>query len=122
MEALIIKPTPKSLDIKCMPGEINLKGNSILEDPKVFFEPVQNWIDDYLKQPEERTTINLKLEYVDTASIHGIQEILARLRVLKNRGHEIIVNWYYDIDDPELLELGEIMDTRLKMDLNLIKY
>ena len=74
MEALIIKPTPKSLEIKCMPGEIVLSGNSILEDPKVFFEPLLNWIDDYLKQPEECTIINLKLEYVDTASIQGIQE------------------------------------------------
>ena len=122
MDDLIIKSTQKSLNVKCAPGEINLLGNSILADPKVFFEPVHKWIDDYLEHPKERTEVNLKLEYVDTASVQRILELLTKLRELKKKELELIVNWYYEMDDPELLELGEIMDTRLKLEFNFIKY
>ena len=122
MDDLIIKPSAKSLDVRCKPGEIKLSGNSILADPMVFFEPLNKWVDDYLEQPEDSTQIDLKLEYVDTASVQRILELLTKLRELKKKELELVVNWYFEMDDPELLELGEIMDTRLKLDFNFIKY
>jgi len=122
MNDLIIKPTQKSLDVKCTPGEVSLSGNSILADPKVFFEPVFKWVEEYLKEPEETTTVNLKFEYVDTASVQRIFDILKHLRELKHNEKELSVNWYYEMDDPELLELGEIMDGRLGLEFNYIEY
>ena len=113
MNDLIIKPTQKSLDVKCIPGEVSLSGNSILSDPKVFFEPVFKWVDEYIKQPEASTTVNLKFEYVDTASVQRIFDVLKHLKELRNNDKELNVNWYYEMDDPELLELGEIMDLSL---------
>jgi hypothetical protein len=32
------------------------------------------------------------------------------------------VNWYYDINDPEILELGEILAGRIKIPFNFIRY
>jgi len=122
MDKLIIKPTKKSLDVKCVPGEINLVGNSILADPKVFFDPIFDWVDEYVKQPPERTVINFRLEYVDTASVQRIIEMLTKLREIKYDGHDLSVNWYFEMNDPELLELGEIMDGRLGLEFNFIKY
>ena len=122
MNDLILKPTQKTLDVKCVPGEIRLTGNSILSDPKVFFDPIKDWISEYVKQPEESTLVNLKLEYVDTASVQQIMEMLMLLKKLKYREHEVAVNWYYEVDDPELLELGEIMQNRLGLEFQFIKY
>ena len=122
MDKLIIKPKAKSLGVKCAPGEISLSGNSILADPKVFFEPLFKWIEAYIEHPEEKTTVNLKLEYVDTASVQQILEMLTVFRKIKHPSREIIINWHYEIDDPELLELGEIMSGRIGMEFNFVKY
>ena len=122
MNDFILKPTQKSLDVKCTPGAISLSGNSILADPKVFFDPIFKWIDEYLEKPEESTVIDLKFEYVDTASVQRVFDVLKKLRELKKKELDIKVNWYYEMDDPELLELGEIMDGRLGLEFNYINY
>ena len=122
MNDFILQPTQKSLEVKCTPGEISLSGNSILADPKVFFDPIFKWIEEYIEQPKESTVINLKFEYVDTASVQRIFDVLKKLRELKKKELEVKVNWYYEMDDPELLELGEIMDGRLGLEFNYINY
>ena len=122
MDKLIIKATPKSLSVKFAPGELNLSGNSILSDPKIFFEPVLNWCKEYVDAPNEATTVNFKLEYVDTASVQLLIDILAVLGKLDHQVHTLNINWYYEPDDPELLELGEIMAGRLGLEFNFIQY
>ena len=122
MKDLILKPTPKTLEVSCAPGEISLSGNSILSDPKVFFDPIHTWVKEYIKDPEESTLVNMKLEYVDTASVQQILEMMVTLRKLTLNEHALAVNWYYEVDDPELLELGEIMQNRLDLEFQFIKY
>lgn len=122
MNDLIIEPTKKSLEIKCVPGEIRFSGNSILQDAKKFFDPVIKWTQEYVNSPEVYTLVDLKLHYVDTASVQRIFEMLEVLKKIKNSENEIVVNWHYEMDDPELLELGEIMDGRLGLEFNFIEY
>jgi len=122
MENIRIEPTKKSLEVECAPGYFKLSGNSILSDPRKFFKPIVEWIEEYNQNPDEKTTIDLKLEYVDTASVQSVFDIMRMFKPLEEKQKEIIVNFYFEFDDPELLELGEIMEGRLGIKFNFIEY
>jgi len=122
MDDLIIKPTDKSLAVDISYGIFNFKGRSILTDPKVFFEPVNNWVNRYLKQPAEETVVNVQLDYIDTASTQSLYQILRQLNTVRKKGLVMMVNWYIEDEDPEMKELGEMVEQRLGMEFQYIHY
>ena len=122
MDNISIEPTKKSLEVECSPGYFKLSGNSILSDPRKFFQPIVEWVEDYIKNPMDKTTVDLKLEYVDTASVQSVFDIMRLFKPLQDREKEVTVNFYFEFDDPELLELGEIMEGRLGIKFNFIEY
>jgi hypothetical protein len=113
--------TPKSLEVTCVSGHIEIKGCSIVNDPKAFFKPVQNWILNYLKDPSNVNVIIIKLDYIDSASTKYMFEILKSLEVLNDGKRSAQINWYYDDNDPEILEIGEILAGRVKIPFEFIK-
>ncbi len=122
MENIHIEPTKKSLEVECAPGYFKLSGNSILSDPRKFFKPIVEWVEQYIQDPEDKTKVDLKLEYVDTASVQSVFDIMRMFKPLQENGKEVEVNFYFEFDDPELLELGEIMEGRLGIKFNFIEY
>ena len=122
MENITIEPTKKSLEVECSPGYFKLSGNSILSDPRKFFKPIVEWIEQYTQSPEDLTTVDLKLEYVDTASVQSVFDIMRMFKPLQEMKKDVVVNFYFEFDDPELLELGEIMEGRLGIKFNFIEY
>ncbi len=122
MNELHIKPTKDSLEIKCSGGELYMEGNSILPNAQKFFQPVMDWVDTYIKSPEDHTEITLKFNYVDTASVQAVFDVLKKFREIPDFEEKVLVNWYFEFDDPELLEVGEIMEGRLKIKFNYIEF
>ncbi len=120
MEPLIIPPTSKSPAIELKTGELNFKGCSIHSDPKTFFAPVEEWINDYISNAPDETQINIKFEYIDSASVKSLFEILSDLEKL-SKEKKVKVNWFYDFNDPEILELGEIIHSKVKIDFKFIE-
>lgn len=122
MENITIEATKKSLEVECSPGYFKLSGNSILSDPRKFFQPIVEWVEEYVQAPEDLTNIDLKLEYVDTASVQSVFDIMRMFKPLQDKDKVVAVNFYFEFDDPELLELGEIMEGRLGIKFNFIEY
>ncbi len=121
MDSLIIQSTPKSLNVTCEKGLIEFSGCSITNDSKVFFQPIQDWIDNYLVDPPDDTLINIQLDYIDTSSLKFVFEILKSLEILNDRQKSVRLNWYYDDSDTEILELGEILCSKIKIPFKFMK-
>jgi hypothetical protein len=121
MEELIIKKKRDAPEIICREGFVSMKGNSILADPKAFFQPVNDWIEAYIKDPAETTSVDLEFDYVDTASVQSVFSLLKLLKKVPRHEKRVVVNWHYEFDDPELLEVGEIMQTRLGLNFNFVE-
>jgi len=122
MEDLIIIPTDKSLAVDISFGILNFTGRSILTDPKIFFEPILNWVNKYIKHPADETVVNIKLEYIDTASTQSLYQILRQLNNLRSKELVMMVNWYIEDADPEMKELGEMIEQRLGLEFQYIPY
>ena len=122
MDELIINPTEKSLAVDISYGILNFEGRSILTDPKQFFEPINTWVTRYMKQPAEETVVNVKLDYIDTASTQALYQILRQLNTIRKKGLVLMVNWYIEDEDPEMKEMGEMVEKRLGIEFQFIPY
>ncbi len=86
---------------------LEISGRSLPEDVSMFFHPILIWIDQYCESPNEKTVLNFKLEYFNTASSKVILDILLKFEELVEAGKSVIVKWHYHEDEEDMLEAGE---------------
>ena len=89
---------------------------------KLFFDPILNWVNKYIKKPAEETVVNIKLEYIDTASTQSLYQILRQLNGVRSKDFVIMVNWYIEDADPEMKELGEMIEQRMGIEFQYVPY
>ena len=49
-------------------GIIRIKGRSILENASDFYQPVLEWVEEYVRVPAALTCIDINLEYFNSAT------------------------------------------------------
>lgn len=122
MKDLYIKSTEKSFEVSLKDSHISFSGCSINNDPRNFFVPIREWVREYLKDPASTTVLDFKIEYIDTSTVKYLFEILRELVVVKSDKYGFVVNWHYEKYDPEILELGEILQNKLDVKFNFYQY
>ncbi|MEW5844798.1 MAG: DUF1987 domain-containing protein [Bacteroidota bacterium] len=123
MELLNIEGTPKTPTVTMNPntGVIEIKGRSIPENSIEFYRPVVDWLDEYTKNPQPNTVVNVQLEYFNTSSSKCILDVFKKLEVLKKNQKDVIINWYYEEDDEDMLEAGEDYESIIKVPFKMIQ-
>jgi hypothetical protein len=122
MEELRILPTKNTPEIFLNPeGIIRFKGRSIHENVINFFEPVEAWLSNYIKEPAELTCVDLNLEYFNSASAKIFIHILQKITYVTLKHKKFIFNWYYEEGDDDILERGQYFASVLDVRFNFIK-
>ncbi len=103
-------------------SKIEMSGRSLPENVKEFYGPVINWLEEYIKAPNDKTKIVLNFEYFNTASSKMIMDILEKIKEIKEQGKEIDVDWYYIEEDDDMLEAGEDYSEITEVPFNYISY
>lgn len=108
MDVLSIKGTSQYPEILLdyRKGRIEISGNSLPENAKGFFDPIMEWIDEYVSNPSIETTVNLRMTYYNTPSSKIIFQIFKKLDVIHKNGFKIKVIWNYSEDDTDMREAG----------------
>ena len=109
-----------TLSLNASSGVLELEGKSIPERTAEFYDPVLAWIDEYMQSPQEETTLNIKLEYCNSSSTRYVMDMLERLDRLSKGGKKVTINWYYEEDDEDMLELGQSYSIPLSIPINMI--
>ena len=122
MKDFHLEASKNTLEIICTQNEIKLEGNSILPNPESFFRPLMNWASEYILTDPEKVNFSLKFAYIDTASVQTVFNVLSLFKKLEDYQNRVYVKWYFEFDDPELLEIGEIMEGRLNFKFDFIEY
>ena len=111
------------IDFDSKTGIFELKGKSIPENSVSFYKPLLEWLDNYCVSPNISTVLNFQLDYFNTSSAKIIADILKKLDKLQDTGlSNVVVNWYYQDIDEDMLEAGEDYMTFTKTVFNLISY
>lgn len=102
-------------------GVCELSGESYMEEAYKFYLPLINWIKEFVLNEDRPLILNIKLIYFNTSSSRLILDILDVLKKLKDDGHDIKVNWYYDPDDSDVKDEVEDFEIESGMDIELIE-
>ena len=112
-QSILIEQTPRTpqIDLNRVTGELVFSGKSIPENANKVYEPVYNWVKEYILNARPTTNIRLNLEYFNTATSLWLAKILKVLIQIKQTEYIIILHLYLEIDDYEDIEdFGDIID------------
>ena len=123
MESLVIEGTSKTPSVKFDPniGLIEIKGRSIPENSIEFYKPMVDWLDNYARSPKHQTKVNIQLEYFNTSSSKCILDVFKKLESIHKANNEVIINWYYEEDDEDMLEAGEDYESIIRIPFKMIE-
>ncbi|MFC2096408.1 DUF1987 domain-containing protein [Bacteroidota bacterium] len=123
MESISIEGTPKTptVNFDASTGIIEIKGRSIPENSIEFYRPLVEWLEEYSKEPQDLTTVNIQLEYFNTSSSKCILDVFKKLEAIKKARNEVIINWYYEEDDEDMLEAGEDYESIIRIPFKMIE-
>jgi len=121
MEKLYFSPTKNTPEIILSLEEniFSISGNSRPEDVRLLYYPVIDWLKNLVNKmlngnhynfsSENPFNLKIDLSYFNSSSAKFLFDIFSELKRVSSSGIPVIVEWYYDNDDPELKEAGEDM-------------
>jgi hypothetical protein len=120
MEDLFIKGEKNTFFIptvqfSAQAGICELGGESYLENTFEFYQPLLNWLREYMTTTKKPITFNFSLTYFNTASSRSILDLLNVLKEYKTAGGSVQVNWYLQAWDEDMEQ--EIEDFSADADL-----
>ncbi|MBN2212715.1 MAG: DUF1987 domain-containing protein [Bacteroidales bacterium] len=124
MEPLIIHLTDStpSIHLDKVSGKFEISGRSLPEEALAFYQPVLEWINAYIDTPNENTAFVFKMDYINSASVRALNDILTILEKLFLKGNNVSIVWKFSLEDKELKETGEEFSEIYKMPFKLEGY
>jgi hypothetical protein len=122
METLQISSTNKTPSVNFNPssGILELRGKSIPENSKVFYEPIYAWLEEYSRVPKTNTVVEIQLDYFNTSSAKCIADLFKRFNSMHASGlTSITLNWHYNEDDGDMQEAGADFASLMKFPFHL---
>jgi len=101
---------------------MEISGRSLPEDVVAFYDPILEWLDEYSENPLEKTVLNIKLEYFNTASSKLLLDILLKLEDMSEAGNDVLVRWHYPDDDEDMEEAGEEYEDIVEVPFEQVSY
>jgi hypothetical protein len=108
MEPLIIEgevDTPKIV-LDHTNNKFEISGKSLPEDVKSFYNPVIEWLEQFIPEAGNETIFEFKMDYLNTASTKMVTELIYKLKAILELGKGLKVHWYYETFDYDMKKLG----------------
>ena len=83
-----------------------------------FYQPIVDWLKEYIENPAADTVLSFKLEYINTSSLQFVYDALMVLSAIKK---QVRIDWYDLNDDIDMKETGEDYDETIDISFNFIE-
>jgi len=103
-------------------GVCKISGESYMEETYKFYLPLVNWIKEYIKNTNNKIELVIKLIYLNTSSTKCILDMLEVLKEYQDKGGDVKVIWYYDIEDPDMVNEVEDFEVESGIKIELRKF
>ncbi|WP_109832192.1 DUF1987 domain-containing protein [Reichenbachiella versicolor] len=109
MKGFFIRSTKVTPSVYFNPQKqiLDLRGKSSPENPVSFYTPLFKYLEAYPKAAQDKLIVNLAFEYFNTSSSKCIFLILDKLKKIHAAGKKVVVNWFHEEDDEDMMEAGE---------------
>ncbi len=125
MESFLIKGSTyiPTINFDAQSSVLEISGESYHEYTIEFFQPIFEWLNNYLSEPNKSFVFNFKMTYFNTSSSRRFLEIFDLLEnYVKSKNGKVEVNWYYKDGDLDMLESGEEYADDVDLKFNFISY
>ena len=109
-EILKIDVTDKSLAVyaNAKTGEVLINGSLYFEKSLDIFKPLWEWLQQYFKEPAEKSRFRFRIDAMCPPSYNWILQILKLIeKRSKEKNCHSEIYWYYQIDDEDMYEEGD---------------
>jgi hypothetical protein len=101
LKNMFVEPSDKTplIDFNYFTGDLILSGRSIPINAPRIFEPILDWVNEYIKDPKQTTNLRLNLEYFNTASSIWLAKIVKSLTTINKPDCVLFLHVYFSIED-----------------------
>ena len=104
-------------------GIIKILGRSTMINPQDYYPSIITLIENYCKDPQQKTFLIIDLDYYNTLSAKYLLKIVELMsKIKKQDGCEVKINWYYDSDDLGLKEEINLFSEIIQFRINAVEY
>jgi hypothetical protein len=131
MQKLYFSPTRYTPEIILSTDDniYTIRGNSSPEDVRGLYYPVLDWFRDFSAEILRKNDFTLEnpmkftfdLRYFNSSSAKFIFDILTELKFLRTSGIPVLIEWYYEEDDPDLKEAGQDISSIAEIEFSYIE-
>jgi hypothetical protein len=87
-------------------GKIMIRGRSTPESSMNFYHPIMEKIEELFINSKV-ISIDISLEYFNTSSAKCLIDIFRLLKKMEDKGKRVLVNWFAEEDDEDMIESGQ---------------
>ncbi|MBF0100000.1 MAG: DUF1987 domain-containing protein [Desulfobacterales bacterium] len=119
MQDLIIPATESTPEIQFnyLEKRFEIRGESFPDNVGYFYEPIFNWIREYLDNHDE-FVLHMELIYFNSSSSKVLLDLFDLLETYAQNGKQIYIHWVYDKENYGIKEYG----IEFKEDLEFLKF
>jgi hypothetical protein len=123
MADLNLEGSPKTptIEFNSGSGYLLIKGRSIPENSIEFYKSLIEALEAYNNEPQSNTKVDIQLEYFNTSSSKCILDVFKKLETINSGSSEVVINWYYEEDDEDMLEAGEDYQAIINVPFKMIE-
>ena len=100
-------------------GICEISGESYMEEAYKFYLPLINWIKQFTEQEKKSISLKIKLIYFNTSTSKCLLDIFEILKKYEEDGGSISVTWYYDKDDPDMVDEVKDFEKEAEMEFQI---
>lgn len=99
---------------------LRISGRSSPENPIMFYQRLMDFVDEFASSTEPVLIVNVSMEYFNTSSTKCLFNLFKKMNEVQGEfGKVVVINWYYEDWDDDMLEIGEDFSYGLDMEFNL---
>lgn len=116
-----IDRTVKTPEVHFSSGMVSISGRSILEDSKLFYHPLTSLMENYSRCNGRIKQIDLSFEYLNGSSTRCLLSMIRVLEKVYAQDSNLVINWYYEEDDDNMKEMGQVFKSLTHLPFNILK-
>ena len=86
-------------------GHFEIRGNSMPENARAFYQPVLEWLDVYSSKPNPETDFIFQMNLLNTSSTKIFTDIFKKITKISEKSN-VKITWYYVYGDEDIQEVG----------------
>lgn len=124
MENLVREATAKTPEVNfdAANGVLEIKGTSIPENSIQFYQPLDEWVAEYIKVPVPKITITIRLQYFNSSTSMWLVHLLMKFKDVYARDKNVNINWHYEKNDDECLDAGKAFEKSIHIPFTYVEF